>query len=238
METVYIQKQQGPEGQVRYTVSAVRIQGPEGKNRGVPHPYGKESSSYPALEPAIEAIHRAGYDAEFEGRYYPMPPHQSANRKPKTTKALPPRPGTLAQTLALSKKPLQALLNDTNPGVVSNAAYALGELRDESAVGALITVFRHDDATVRKQAAEATAKIGEAALRPLESALRDPHWLVRHSAATALVELVSQRFDLVAQILPAALPLLEDENWLVRSQTALALAEAARMQAHLDASNA
>jgi len=49
--------------------------------------------------------------------------------------------------------------------------------------------------------------------------------------------LVSQRFDLVAQILPAALPLLQDENWLVRSQTALALAEAARMQAHLDASS-
>lgn len=235
MDTIYIQKQLNSEGVAHFTVSAVKIQTPQGKIRGVPHPYGKETSAYPTLEAALEAVHRAGYDAECEGRFYAMPPHQSAKDKPKTLKPASRSGQSIQQTLAQSKQGLLALLGDNNPGVVANAAYALGELRDELALTALVGVFRHDDATVRKQAAEATAKIGEPALRHLESALRDPHWLVRHSALTALLELVSLQFEILAPLLPATLPLLQDENWLVRSQAALVFAETARMQAHLEA---
>lgn len=236
METIYIQKQTQADGTPVFTVSAVKIQTPQGKVRGVPHPYGKETTVYPSLESALEAVHRAGYDAECEGRFYPLPPHQTAKSKA-ASKPVSRSTQSLQQILAQSQSGLLALLNDTNPGVVANAAFALGELRDAKAVGALIGVFRHDDATVRKQAAEAVAKLGQPALRPLEGALRDSHWLVRHSALTAMVDLVALDFGLVPSVLPHVLPLLQDDNWLVRSQAALVLAESARMHHQLESSN-
>lgn len=123
---------------------------------------------------------------------------------------------------------LQEQLNDNVPSVVASAAFALGEIKDEGALPGLIHALSNEDPGVRKNVTEALAKIGKPALNAIQLSLRDKHWLVRHSALAAILELIHLGFDLVPEVLPDALPLLKDESWLVRSQAAMVFGEAAK----------
>lgn len=235
METIFIKKQVNPasaEGFV-YNIPAVGIRAKEGM-RLIPHPFGTETASFESLELVLAQIHRAGYAAECEGKHYPPPSMENriAKRPRPRLRQHPASP--LLRTAEEALPALHEQLNDTAPSVVASAAFALGELRDENAINGLIHAFSNEDATVRKNAAEALAKIGRPALHALQLSLKDKHWLVRHSALAAINELIHLAFDLVPEILRDTLPLLKDESWLVRSQAAQVLGEAVKMQHQRD----
>lgn len=227
METLYIKKQSSltdPQ-QEQFVVPAVGIKTQEGL-RLIPHPYGTETTTFDTLDTAIANCHRAGYAAEFDGKHYPLPARQGIQRPALRQR---PRQGPPAmQWIEQSIPLLQDQLNDNVPSVVANAAYALGELKDEGAIPGLLHALSNDDATVRKNAAEALAKLGKPALTALQHALKDKHWVVRHSALTATLELVAIGFELLPELLPDVLPLLKDDSWLVRSQAALVFGQAAK----------
>jgi hypothetical protein len=227
METIYIKRQYKSNDSKEYTyiVPAVGIRTREGM-RLIPHPYGTEVTAFEDLELAISTIHRAGHAAEFEGKHYPLPNRQGMNRSRPSL-----RSGSSAQMRMVENAIpfLQDQLNDSVPSVVASAAFALGELRDEGALPGLIHCLSNEDAAVRKNVAEALAKIGKPALHAVQHALKDKHWLVRHTALATILELVYIGPDLVPDLLPDALPLLKDDSWLVRSQAATVFGEAAKV---------
>lgn len=226
METIYIKRQykSNDSQEFIYLVPAVGIKTREGM-RLIPHPYGTETTSFDSLETAVAMVHRAGYAAEFEGKHYPLPNRQGPAR-PRLTRS---RDSSPVMRLVENAIPfLQEQLNDTVPSVVASAAFALGELKDESALPGLVHALSNEDASVRKNAAEALAKIGKPALHSIQLCLKDKHWLVRHSALSAILELIHYEIDLVPEVLPDAVALLKDESWLVRSQAATVFGEAAK----------
>ncbi len=228
METIYLKKQPDPDKENRflYTCPAVGLRAKDAL-RLIPHPYGNETMTFDALELAIEQIHRAGYSAEFEGKHYPLPMRENASKVP--VSSAPIRLTGSTKTMADAIPLIQAQLKDTVPTVVASAAFALGEMQSEKSIPALVGVFSHEDANARKNAAEALAKMGKPALKALQQALTDKHWLVRHSALTAISELSHFGAESLPDILPYALPLLKDESWLVRSMAAQVFGESAKV---------
>ena len=71
-------------------------------------------------------------------------------------------------------KSIVNLLNDKNHRVASSAAYALGEIRDNEAVPALVLALKDDCRHMRRIAAHALGKIGDKrAVKPLIEALKN-----------------------------------------------------------------
>ena len=228
METIYIKRQPNPKasGEFHYVVPAVGIRTREGL-RLIPHPYGSETTSFDSLEITIEQVHRAGYGAEYEGKRYPLPARQSISKAKPSFR--PRHKSALMNIIEQAVPVLLEQLNDNTPTVVASAAFAMGELRETAALPGLIHALSNEDATVRKNVTEALAKIGKPALSGVQNALKDKHWLVRHSALAVLIELIHCNLDLLPEILPEAMPLLKDESWLVRSQAASVFGEAAKI---------
>lgn len=213
-----------------YAVPCVVIATPTGP-RMIPNPSGTEAQIFATLEEAGEAIRRAGFDYVFEGR---------------TTHLLAQEPSGGGRTAA-SGRPLEdavplltGLLKDRESGVVANAVAALGALRAQSAREALAAVLGHDDPVVRKNAAEALARLGAPALHTLREVLRKAQSgqsggnpanapYIRLSVLTAYLEIINQGADkaMIAHFLPMAVESLEDESWLVRAQAAQVVAQAA-----------
>lgn len=82
---------------------------------------------------------------------------------------------------------IKALKYMNSSEVRKGAAAGLGELKDETAVEALIEALKDEDKFVRKNAAEALGKIGDKkALDPLIEMLKDDDWFVQEKAAAAL----------------------------------------------------
>jgi len=101
---------------------------------------------------------------------------------------------TIADTLRKIGKPtrpaLIEALKDENGGVRREAAMALGEIGDSSAVTALIGILKDRNWEVRGSAAWALGKIMDArAVPPLIGILKDRNWDVRDVAARALGEI-------------------------------------------------
>lgn len=110
------------------------------------------------------------------------------------------------------------LLNHGDPDVRYEAAGALGDLRDASAVESLITALKNDELSgVRWKAAEALSKIGAPAVDALIEALRHHDDDVRWKAAIALGEIGDPR------AVEPLVTLLFDDDRFVKSHAALAL---------------
>src|SRR5665647_721650 len=110
------------------------------------------------------------------------------------------------------------LLNHGDPDVRYEAAGALGDLRDASAVEPLITALKNDELSgVRWKAAEALSKIGAPAVDALIEALRHHDDDVRWKAAIALGEIGDPR------AVEPLVTLLFDDDRFVKSHAALAL---------------
>ncbi len=227
METIYVKKianAHNADG-FQYVVPCVSIKGRD-STRLIPHPYGTETTAFDSLEAVLDAVHRAGYAAECEGRHYP-PPSRHGARQPAPVPRL--KGGdVISRSIEASVPMLLEQLNDAIPSVIASAALSLGEMQVEAAIPGLIHALGNEDATVRKNAAEALAKIGKPGLDAVKAALKDKHWLVRHSALAAIIELIPMNFELVPSLLNNALPLLKDDSWLVRAQAATVFGEAAK----------
>ena len=99
-----------------------------------------------------------------------------------------------------------------------DAAEALGQIGDGSAVALLVTALRDDTSSVRQAAAEALGQIGDAsALEPLIAVLKDASSGVRRAAAAALGQIGD------ARALEALSGALKDASWSVREGVAEAL---------------
>jgi len=233
MNAIPIKKMQKPDpetGEMRdvYAVPSVAIDSPQGKIL-IPNPSGREASLFFTLEEAEGAIRRAGFDYEFEGKTtYTL--NETAPRR--TTTA---RPG--AQPLEAAVPLLIEQLKEREPGVVANAAFALGALRSVPALEPLIELLGHDDPTVRKNVAEALARLGGLAIPNLkqayEKALASSHKnapYIRLTILNAFLELLEQGGGVAgsAQFLPLAVHALNDDSWLVKSQAALLVGRTAQ----------
>lgn len=229
METVYIKKLKQEGTSDTFTTPAVGLKGPKGSNKSIPHPFGQEMASFLSIQEAIEAVHRAGYDAEFEGTIYPKPFQENTKGFHHHTLSSSKKAGSLEEILLSVVPELKSQLSDKAPGVVASATQALGEIAAEEAIVSVIRCFHHDDAQVRKSAAESLAKMGKTIVRPLKQCFADSQWLTRHTALLSTIEVANRDPDLLAELLPEVAPLLKDDNWLVRSQAANVFAEVARL---------
>ncbi|MDO8873019.1 MAG: HEAT repeat domain-containing protein [Methanoregula sp.] len=113
---------------------------------------------------------------------------------------------------------LARLLEHKDPQIQYEAAEALGNIGDESAVGPLITALKRDEFSgVRWKAAEALSKIGNPAVELLIATLQYPDDDVRWKAAIALGEIGNP--DAIEPLIQ----LLSDDDRFVRSRAAHAL---------------
>jgi HEAT repeat protein len=98
-------------------------------------------------------------------------------------------------------------------------------------------LLSHEDASVRKNVAEAMAKLGATSLMALAKAYENAksHKTDRNAAHVRLtvqqsyLEMMKlKQYALLPDIIPYVLDALQDDTWLVRSQAALVLAQAAQ----------
>jgi len=113
---------------------------------------------------------------------------------------------------------LIALLADPDEMVRSAAALALGEMRAESAIPALLNAVAADETAAGNHAADALAKIGAPAAEGLIALLAHPQKRARLRAAKALVPIESH-----AAIRALIDRLDNDESYLVRHYADAAL---------------
>ncbi|MEB3286836.1 MAG: HEAT repeat domain-containing protein [Vampirovibrionales bacterium] len=217
-----------------FAIPAMGIQTPQGR-RLIPNPSGFESWVFDTLEEAQNAIHQAGFAAEFEGQVFPSASATQQINNPRASRAITLSTGSLEQSIPLLVK----CLSDKEPAVVANAALALGNMQAAEALPALFQHLAHEDGTVRKQIAEAISKFAQAAVPYLQRAWdatqngpsdsKTPY--IRLTLATACTHWAQRNRQLPAPLLLISLNALEDSNWLVKSQAALTLAVAADMAA-------
>src|SRR6478609_7627248 len=215
------------EGKEHYAVPCMALSTPQGRLL-IPNPHGTETRVFNSLEEAGEAVHRAGFDYQFEGEIAHLPPPQHQNRPVSRTGS--------QVNLADSIPRLTELLKDKEPLVITNAATALGNLQAVTSLDALSACFGHDDSMVRKAAAEAIAKMGSPALAVLREALGKGRVIthsnavyIRTSALMAYIEMLERGLhsSLMQQFLPQVMDCLNDDSWLVRAQAAQVLSLAA-----------
>lgn len=223
-------KKRGPEGepQTFYAVPSMAIATPQGRIL-IPNPSGNEAGLFATLEEAEEAIRRAGFDYEFEGqKTYAF--SQPATSPQKVSKA---SGNPLEQAIPL----LIQHLKDRESSVVANAVFALGAIRAYIALDALTAILGHDDPTVRKNLAEAMARLGASALPKLIEAFNQARTstgkqapYIRLTVLSAFLEMLEQGIGThySPQFLPLTVEALTDESWLVRSQAALVLGRTAQ----------
>ena len=205
-----------------YAVASMAIVTPQGKKL-IPNPSGQEALLFETLEEAQQAVRLAGFDYIFEGK-------KTYTIKPEGP-ALPVNSSGVSLTDAIPA--LMHQLNDREPSVVANAAFALGALRATNALEALSECLGHDDPNVRKQVAEAMARMGAASLSWLrdayEAAKTSKHKnapYIRLTVMSAYLELAQVMPGLIDYVLGQVLDGVQDESWLVRAQAAQVVGQA------------
>ncbi len=224
MSFIHIKKQSktDSDGQTteRFAVQAMAIQSPQGQKL-IPNPSGKEAAVFESFDEAVLAVQRAGFDYIFEGKKVYLS-HITPLKQP--MKRL------TQQSFADLQDAVPILierLGDREPSVVTQAAFALGQLADEAATEPLVAILGHEDPTVRRSVAEAMARIGPSTLRPLQSAYdlaqgsKDKNaFHIRLTVMQAFQEMAVRQKYISEQLIPQAIDALEDDNWLVRSAAA------------------
>jgi HEAT repeat protein len=225
-----LQKKNAKNGTVKevYAVPSVAIDSPNGKIL-IPNPSGREAAIFASLEEAEEAVRRAGFDYEFEGKTtYTM--NDAANHRAVAAR-LGIQPMDAAVPLLIEQ------LKDREPSVLANAAFALGALRAGQALESLLGLLGHDDPSVRKNTAEALARLGLPGIPRLrqayETALSSNHKnapYIRLTVINAFLEMLEQGTGVSYsdQYLSLAVQALSDDSWLVKSQAALLLGRTAQ----------
>jgi hypothetical protein len=226
MTTIHIKKIRSA-NQDAYAVPCMAISTPEGRLL-IPNPNGTEARVFNTLEEAGEAAHRAGFDFQYEGETKHLPVQ---GRGPAMSTSI-----SSARPLEDCQPRLIQLLGDREPSVVSNSAAALGALHATQALEELSKCLGHDDPSVRRNAAEAIAKMGAPALHTLREAMGRGRVMthsnalyIRLSVLMAYSEMIDLGLDRAAMnhFLPQVVECLDDESWLVRAQAALVLTHAA-----------
>jgi HEAT repeat protein len=225
-----LQKQDPATGKLRdvYAVPSVAIDSPQGKML-IPNPLGREAALFATFEEAEDAIRRAGFDYEFEGKTtYTM--NETSSKRPHSAIVG-------GQPLEAAIPLLIAQLKEREPSVAANAAFALGALRSGQALEPLVAILGHDDPAVRKNTAEAIARLGAVAVPYLkqayEKALGSTHKnapYIRLTIMNTFLEMLEQGSGVgySGHYLPLAVHALNDDSWLVKAQAALLVGRTAQ----------
>lgn len=223
MSFIHIKRQtttNNGQAQERFAVQAMAIQSPEGKKL-IPNPSGKEAAVFNTLEEAVEAVKRAGFDYIFEGQKVFLN-HTTSVARPKRS---------LSQDVFTDLQDAVPILierlQDKEPSVVGQAAFALGQLEDTSAIEPLVTILGHEDPTVRRHVADSLARLGLETLKPLQTAYelaqnsKDKNAAhIRLTVMHAFTEMVQRQYVLPEHVTSQAIDALEDTSWLVRAAAA------------------
>jgi len=210
----------------QFAVQSMAIQSPQGKKL-IPNPAGKEAAVFETMDAAVAAVRHAGFDYIFEGQKVFL--NQPA-AVVKTRQSLSGGFVNLQDAVPI----LLDRLNDREPSVVSQAAFALGNLLSDlsdtshkQAITLLIDILGHEDPTVRRTVAEALAKIGPETLPYLYQAYENAQISKDKNAAHLRLtviqtyqEMTARQKPLTEAFIPQAITALEDDSWLVRSAAA------------------
>ncbi|MFH0878771.1 MAG: HEAT repeat domain-containing protein [Lentisphaerota bacterium] len=104
-----------------------------------------------------------------------------------------------------------------DPSLSRAAAWALGEIKDSRAVPSLIQSLGSENQGIRENAASALSHIGAVAVEPMMASLKTGSAEARQSGAWALGEIKDHR------AMPLLMELLKDEDMLVRAKALEAL---------------
>jgi hypothetical protein len=190
-----------------FMVPAMSFTQADGTIKTFPHPQGNNSLTFDTMEKAINSIAVSGHNYITTESTINIP--TNPNVKPDFN-------------LAITE--LMRLLGDKNPEVIASAAYALGEMATPICLDKLMNLLGNDEHNVRKSTIEALAKIGNPSIKKLITALEDPNWVKRNSAATALGELTDHNKQLnISQAVNPLIARLNDNQPIVKSSAARAL---------------
>jgi HEAT repeat protein len=218
---VPIRKQQSGDT-THFVVPAVAIAITGGEKKLIPNPAGNEVCTFATLDEAKAAIERAGFDAIYDGITTVNLGHRG--RSPLN----PIRPPRLSATLNEQvKQKLLGLLTDREPPVAIAAIQALASWQYAPAIEPLCKQLGHSDPGVRKEVANALAKLSPHSLPALKEAYRLATGSIEGNAPYIRAAVLFS-FQLMLQdnaldsveLLPVVLQGLTDDHWMVRSQAA------------------
>jgi len=108
-------------------------------------------------------------------------------------------------------------LHDTEPTVISKAAFGLAQIGDERAIPPLVGLVGHENRDVQTMLMNVLERFGKAPVQPLITLMTSELWQVREQAADILGVLGDKA------ALPVLIEALKDEVWQVRFAALTAL---------------
>lgn len=114
-------------------------------------------------------------------------------------------------------EPLIHALHDTEPTVISKAAFGLAQIGDERAIPALVSLVGHENREVQTMLMNVLERFDTASVQPLIELMASERWQVREQAADILGAIGDKA------ALPVLIDALKDEVWQVRFAAVTAL---------------
>lgn len=230
--TLKSQYEPGPQGQPKlvFQFPAMALETPTGVQL-VPNPNGRQAASFDTLEAALQAVHRAGFDAIWQGRTYPYRQPRDGNPSSiplPTARLADPIDQAAAELVA----PLLDRLRDKEVPVLTAALETLGQLQAPELLDHIEPLIEHESPEVRQSLAQALSLLGEPARQwvhlryhqTLEGKQRPDVYRIRLMLVTVYTEMAKATAPTF--LLPAMDQLREamaDPHWLVRAQAAQTL---------------
>ncbi|XVJ52139.1 MAG: HEAT repeat domain-containing protein [Vampirovibrio sp.] len=235
---ITIQKKTNKSGTVVYVIPGMSLLTPEGEKL-IPNPNGLKPMPYEALDNALSACHKAGYDATFDGTLYPQ-----AHAKARQARAIPmehQQQFMVKEALQKGFPILLKRLEDKEALVLVATIRALGFYSKPEAIAPILQHLGHESGDVRQAIQQACCTLP---LLPTLQALGQAYGqsLVheRNAEAGYRVRLtVLKSWEAMVQSLPMEsfsvvmshfLHALEEEQWLIRSTAASVFALLAERQ--------
>ncbi|MBA3874226.1 MAG: HEAT repeat domain-containing protein [Anaerolineae bacterium] len=113
--------------------------------------------------------------------------------------------------------PLIHALHDTEPQVISKAAFGLAQIGDDRAIPELVRLVGHENREVETMLMSVLERFGTIPVQPLMELMNNERWQVREQATDILGQIGDER------ALPLLIEALNDEEWQVRFSAVTAL---------------
>jgi hypothetical protein len=231
---INIKKKTKKNGNVVFVIPGMSLLTPEGEKL-IPNPNGLKPMAYEALENAIAASHKAGYDAEFQDDLFPL---EHPLRKKEAPTLGNQRQLMVKDALNQAFATLLKRLEDKEALVLVSTIKALSFYNKSEAIAPLLTHLGHESSDVRTALQQACCHLPS--LETLQAlAHAYGHSLVheRNAEMGYRVRLtILKSWEAMADCLPTeafsvvmthVLHALEEEQWLIRSTAASVLAHLA-----------
>lgn len=231
---IHIKKKTKKNGSVVFVIPGMSLLTPDGEKL-IPNPNGLKPMAYEALENAISASHKAGYDAEFQDEFFPV---ERQARKQNAPTLGNQRHIMVKDALVQAFPTLLKRLQDKEALVLVSTIKALSFYDKSDAIAPILTHLGHESSDVRSAIQQACCTLPSLeTLQALGHAYG--HSLVndRNAEMGYRVRLtILKSWEAMADCLPTEifsvvmthlLHALEEEQWLIRSTATSVLASLA-----------